>query len=101
MGRGRVGDVGDVGRRAAALALDALQRRAEGAGVAVDAEHARALAREEDRGGAAVAPAVADAPGAGDDGHAIGEPCAHRTSSATRKRETRLYVAAVAVSSTT
>ena len=62
---GIVEHVADMGRDLAVIA-DARHRLGHGVGVLIDGEDLGALAREQNRGGAAIAPAGSDAAGPGD-----------------------------------
>ena len=71
--------VGAMRERVPAFALDDRCAFRGGSQIDVGAEHARALARERDRRGLAVAPARPDRTGADDERHLALEPIGHVT----------------------
>src|SRR5581483_1216646 len=75
--RGIVGDVALVGNDRAGIAAGLLQRLLDRIEIAVDREHLGAFLGEAHCGGPAVAPAGADAAGAGDNRYFTRQPIAH------------------------
>jgi len=66
-------DAGSITSQWPASAADAVFGLAQRLGIAVHAKHQRAFLRKADRGGAAIAPAGACGPGAGDVDHLAGQ----------------------------